>query len=181
MTGYTAFLRGINVGGHKKIKMKDLRQMLSELGLINVQTILASGNACFEADDSDINRLAGRIEDAINQAFGFDVDVTLRTYSDIQDIIRRDPFKDIEVDENARLYVTFFDEELTSPLKLPWQSPEQDFRILGRTGQEVFSVVHLTPGTRSVDLMAFIEKEFGHNCTTRNWKTVNKIAAFAET
>lgn len=180
MTGYVAFLRGINVGGNKRIRMKDLRQMLSGLGLQNVQTVLASGNAYFEADDSDMKGLTEKIEDAINRTFGFGVDVTLRTNSDIQNIIHRNPFKDVEVDENVRLYVTFFDNKLTSALELPWESPEQDFRILDRTEREVFSVLHLTPGSRTVDSMAFIEKEFGVSCTTRNWNTVNKVVAFGK-
>ena len=48
MTQYCAFLRGINVGG-LKIAMADLRQLMEELGLADVRTVLATGNAVFGA------------------------------------------------------------------------------------------------------------------------------------
>lgn len=180
MINYTAFLRGINVGGHKKIKMADLRQMLSSLGFNNVKTLLASGNAVFEAEEPDTTVLTNAIEEKIGQTFGFEVNVMLRTIPEIEEIIRLQPFKDIEVDKNIRLYVSFFGKKLTSTLELPWESPDKDFRILQKTATEVFSVLRLSSNTRSVDSMAFIEKEFGKNGTTRNWNTVNKIAALQQ-
>jgi len=45
---YVAFLRGINVGGHHKVPMADLRKELEKLGFENVMTLLNSGNIIFE-------------------------------------------------------------------------------------------------------------------------------------
>ena len=50
MTVYIAFLRGINVGGHKLIKMSDLKQLLETMGLTKVQTYIQSGNVLFESE-----------------------------------------------------------------------------------------------------------------------------------
>lgn len=52
MTIYIALLRGINVGGHNKIKMADLRKMLEHMGLARVQTYIQSGNVLFESAES---------------------------------------------------------------------------------------------------------------------------------
>lgn len=49
MTIYIALLRGINVGGHNKLKMADLRKMLESMGLTRVQTYIQSGNVLFES------------------------------------------------------------------------------------------------------------------------------------
>ncbi len=44
---YAALLRGINVGGRKKVPMAALRAMLADLGYADVVTHLQSGNAAF--------------------------------------------------------------------------------------------------------------------------------------
>ena len=61
-----ALIRGINVGGHKKIKMADLRQLFTSLGLRQVRTVLQSGNAVFAADESDLPRLQKQLEAAMH-------------------------------------------------------------------------------------------------------------------
>ena len=48
-----AFLRGINVGGHKKIKMADLRLLLEGLGYKEVMTYIQSGNVIFNSLEED--------------------------------------------------------------------------------------------------------------------------------
>jgi len=63
MTTYIALLRGINVGGHKRVAMSDLRDLLAGLGLANPRSLLQSGNLVFESDrkaPSEIETLLGR-------------------------------------------------------------------------------------------------------------------------
>lgn len=59
---YVAFLRGINMIGHKVVPMAVLTKLFGSLGLENVQTHAATGNVLFESDESDPNELATRIE-----------------------------------------------------------------------------------------------------------------------
>ena len=63
----------------------------------------------------------------------------------------------------------------TSTLSLPHQSMDGSYRILSRTDREVFSVLTLTEGARSVDAMTILEKEYGKAVTTRNWNTLLKL------
>ena len=67
---YAAFLRAINVGGTKVIKMEDLRRMFEALGFTNVATYIQSGNVIFEAAQAD--GLRAQIESQIQQTFGFE-------------------------------------------------------------------------------------------------------------
>ena len=80
---WIALLRGINVGGHKKIKMADLRQLFDSLGLRDTRTVLQSGNAVFHAPETESARLKTLLENGIRDAFGVDVKVMLRTVGGI--------------------------------------------------------------------------------------------------
>ncbi len=175
MIKYVAFLRGINVGGNKKVPMEDLRKMLSSLDCTNIKTLLNSGNAIFESAETNTEDLTQKIEEVFVKQFGFESKILLRKMSEIEELIKLDPFKKITIDENVRLYVSFLDKELQSTLKLPYESADKSLLILQKTKREVFSVVFLSPTARTTDAMAFIEKKFGKAITTRNWNTVEKI------
>ena len=92
MTVVISMLRGVNVGGHNKIKMDALRDLYESLGLRDAQTYVQSGNVVFRTDAKDLAALAKRIEDAIERKFGFRPGVILRTTSDLRDVIARNPF-----------------------------------------------------------------------------------------
>ena len=102
MSKYVAFLRGINVGGHKLIKMAELARLFTSFGLKNVRTYIASGNVLFETAEG-ADTVGGRIEEGLKRALGYGVKVMLRTISEIEDIINLDPFCTVEASENVRL------------------------------------------------------------------------------
>ena len=171
MAEYVAFLRGINVGGNNKIDMDELRQAFMSWGFAGVKTVLASGNVIFETQKAK-DGLAQIIEQKISESFGIDVSVILRTVDDIKALAEADPFKNIRVTPQTRLYVTFLADKPKS--KTP-ESQDKDFRILHVSDAEVFSVLTLLPDRRTVDLMKILEIEFGKKITTRNWNTVCRI------
>ncbi len=78
MTSRIALLRGINVGGNRKLPMADLRALAAEMGLANARTYVASGNLVFDSEDSPA-ALEKKLEAAIEGRFGFAVDVIVRT------------------------------------------------------------------------------------------------------
>lgn len=177
MTSYAAFLRGINVGGNKKISMSPLRQALETLGFQNVKTLLASGNVLFEARVTDTRTLTQRIEEKVRQVFGHDVCVILRTRYAIQQLLEANPFKKIKVTPQTRLFVTFLPGQPQSNLKIPYQSPDKSFQIIRIVGSDVCSVLTLGPQwARNLRQMDILEQEFGKKITTRTWNTVRKCA-----
>lgn len=167
---YVALFRGINVGGHKKAPMAELRKVLESIGYESVTTILNSGNVVFEAKKSPEKDLVKAIESAFQKKFGFESKTMIRSMSEIEALIELNPFKNVEVNEDVRLYVTFLREK-----PLPYKSSQGDFEILHKTERELFSVLTVK-SARSVDSMAFLEKQFGKDITTRNWNTIEKIA-----
>lgn len=149
--------------------------MFEELGFANVKTILNSGNVVFDAPDTETRTLAKKIKETLDLTFGFAIDIMVRSGNDIQTLVVSDPFKTIQVTPLTRIYVTFLSEAPRTTLKIPYISPEKDFRILRVTATDVCSVLTLSPKRGTSELMVIIEKEFGKKVTTRSWNTIMRI------
>lgn len=175
MPRVVALLRGINVGGNKKVPMAVLKKTLEKLGYENVVTLLASGNVSFDSPEAAGPKLVAKLEEALEKTFTFTIPVILRSAEALAALAKSEPFKGIKVDENTRLYITFLTEKPKS--KTPPKSDDASFRILKVTDGEVVSVLQLDPEHRTVDAMAIIEKTYGKKVTTRNWNTVLKLLA----
>ncbi len=174
---YVAFHRGINIGGHKKVPMAELRELYESLEFENVKTILNSGNVVFGAVKKTELSIVKEIEDAFQKKFGFESRTMIRAMTNLKKLVDTDPFRSVSVDKDVRLYVTFLREKQRSHLKLPYRAPGSDLLILQITDREVCSALTLKT-SRSVDAMAFLEKEFGKDVTTRSWNTILKIVSF---
>ena len=105
-----SMLRGVNFGGHNKIKMDALRALCESLKLRDAQTYVQSGNAILRTDERDIARLAKRIEDGIEKKFGFRPDVILRTAEEMREVIARNPFAKRRGIEPSKLWLVKFSE-----------------------------------------------------------------------
>src|SRR5262249_52815651 len=92
MPAYIAMLRGINVSGHKILKMEQLRASFEVMSFRNVKTYVQSGNVIFETGNDSLATLTGRIEKRILSDFGFPVPVLFKTSQDLERIVRDNPF-----------------------------------------------------------------------------------------
>jgi uncharacterized protein (DUF1697 family) len=174
MPEYVVFLRGINVGGNKPMKMDALRRELDSAGFENVRTVLTSGNVLFEAEGSDRPAILKQVKDRLKTAFGREVSVILRSAREIADLVDADPFQPVKITPETRLYVTFLTGKSPGSLKAPFETPE-GAKVLRVTRGEICAAIELSPGAGTPELMKFIEKEFGRDVTTRNWNTILKI------
>jgi uncharacterized protein (DUF1697 family) len=93
MSGYAAFLRGINVGTAHRVGSAELRACFEELGLRDVSTFRTSGNVVFDAGRETEKKLSARIEEGLDAALGYPVAVFLRTGSELRAIAAHDPFR----------------------------------------------------------------------------------------
>jgi uncharacterized protein (DUF1697 family) len=101
----------------------------------------------------------------------------VRSQKDIQDMVSENPFQNSNVTPETRLYVTFLSDTSRSSLKIPYESPEKNFKILQVSNNAIFSILLLSEKYNTTDAMKVLEKEFGKNVTTRNWNTVVKLTA----
>lgn len=100
---YIALLRGINVGGHHKVPMAELRSLLERLGFENVSTLLNSGNVVFQTTENEGSKLEKLLVQKIGQEFGFEVPVMVRRREEIEELMSKKPFKAIETHKDIRL------------------------------------------------------------------------------
>ena len=71
---FVVLLRGINVGGHNKIPMKELRALCEGLGWTDVQSYIQSGNLLVTTDAAK-ESLQEELEQAIERRFGISIPV----------------------------------------------------------------------------------------------------------
>jgi uncharacterized protein (DUF1697 family) len=88
---YVALLRGINVGGKNRVGMPRLKAVFEQLGFTNIKTYINSGNIIFSTDKHEVHQLAGVIEPAIEQEFGFYVPVVVRDAKNIRQLTQKIP------------------------------------------------------------------------------------------
>lgn len=172
---YVALLRGINVGGHHKVPMAELRKEMEKLGYKKIITLLNSGNVIFEAYDENIEELEETISKHLEKVFGFPVPVLIRKSEEIIHLVKNNPFKNIEVTKNTRLYISFLKQTPETRLDLPWISDDNSYKILEIRDRTICSVLDLS-ATKTPKGMDALEKLFGKDITTRNWNTINRIA-----
>lgn len=176
MTIYIALLRGINVGGHKVIKMADLKQMFESIGLKQVKTYIQSGNIVFESE-KDIGFLNKRIQSEIKNVFDFDVPVMLRTRDEFINMIKRCPYEVDSLLEGESIQVAFLANELSEKEKdqLLMQKNETEDCFI----HEKIVYLFFKNSIRNSKLMSQFQKLLTP-ATVRNWRTVNKLKAIVE-
>ena len=170
---YAALLRGIRPS-NPNMRNEKLRGVFEKLGFENVQTVISSGNVLFESPSKDVKALEASIEEAIQGRLGFASTTIIRSHQQLKRFVGSNPFEGVEDTPTSRLNVTFLKTRRKTNLRFPYRAEEKGYSVLGMQGREVCSVVDLTGGT-TPDLMAWLEKQFGKEITTRTWKTVGKI------
>lgn len=174
-TTYAALLRGINVGGSRKVPMADLRTLLTGLGHSGVRTYLQSGQAVFTADHGDEDSLAAELASAIEKQFGFAVDVIVRDHAYLRAVADNCPYPAAEL-EPKQLHVTYFSApveadrfaEIDQPAYLP-----EEFR-LGDRALYLYAPNGLGR-SKLAEILSRPRLNRGLIATSRNWNTVVKL------
>ena len=168
MQTYIILLRGINVGGHKKIKMADLKSLLEKAGYLTVRTYIQSGNIVLQWSGVDETQLAADISALIKKEYEFEVPVMAIPSKEWAEIISNQPFDNEDI---SKLYLTLLSD---SPTKETIDSinpddflPLEFFKIIGRS-----VYLHCPNGYGKSKLTNdFWERKLKLSATTRNWRT----------
>jgi uncharacterized protein (DUF1697 family) len=179
VTSVISMLRGVNVGGNNMIKMDALRALYASLGLRDPQSYIQSGNVVFRTDRKEIAPIAKKIEDAIEDQFGFRPSVALRTTAELREVIAKNPFAKRSGIEPGKLLVSFLmsdpaaaDRELVRKMKF---DPEEVY--LG--SRHLY--IYFTIGQAKTKLNTkMIEKTLKTTGTGRNWNSILKLLEMAE-
>ncbi|MFP5347661.1 MAG: DUF1697 domain-containing protein [Actinomycetes bacterium] len=183
MTTYVALLRGINVGGHNKVAMADLRRVVESLGHTNVATYVNSGNVVLDTDLDDARlddgaALASQLEAAIERELDATPRVVVRSDAELGEVVRANPYAD-EPDPK-KVHVVFLPEP---PDEAALRAAKDRARELASKGSaERLEIVgrdvylHTPAGLGRSELAGRVERWVGAG-TARNWSTVTRLHA----
>lgn len=169
-----ALLRGVNVGGNRKVPMADLCAAAAHAGLSEVRSYIQSGNLVFDAGELAPEQVAGLLEDCIKKRFGFPVDLVVRTSAQWAVYAKGSPFPGAAKDRPALLQLGL------SKLPLHQDAAERvrERAVFGEkikvVGDALWIDFALSVGKSKIT-PAVLDKAAGSPVTMRNWNTVLKL------
>lgn len=171
---YIAFLRGINVGGHRIIKMEDLKEMFSMMDLEDVRTYIQSGNVLFSSSKRSAEKLSTFIAGALEKRLGYSVGVLCLKEKELTEAIDACPFDEAEKPVKRMVYLSFLD-KVPQPGNIKelmeFANQQEEYNLQGK----VLYSRCIKDGSKLNFSNNFIERKLDVLATTRNWNSVNKI------
>ncbi len=175
--------KGINVGGHNRVPMAELRPKLAEAGYTDPVTILQSGNIIVTADQPDdapgptsvAAAVAASVQQLLADEFDVHVPCVARTAAEIEAILERNPLRHL-ADDGSRYLVNFLSDEPSPVAVRELTEADHTPEVLHVEGSEAY--VWAPDGIKALRLTyAHLERHFGVTATARNWNTLERIAA----
>jgi uncharacterized protein (DUF1697 family) len=177
MPTHLALLRGVNVSGHRKVPMAELRELCAELGFAQVRTHIQSGNVVFEAAGGS-TVIGSRLEEALERRFGFSVDVVIRSRRQWSHYLETNPFRAAARKDPGHVL-------LGLGKRRPRAGTAEALLERAAAGERVEAAgdalwFHYPKGIgRSKLAPALIDRLAGTPVTARNWRTVLALAELA--
>ncbi len=173
-----AMLRGVNVGGHHKIKMEVLRELCHSAKFECAQTYLQSGNVIFRARGRNLAEISEVLERSIEKRLGFRPAVVVRSIPELRAVIAHNPFGGRAGVEPSKLAVTFLGAAVNAAAGralLEMEIAPEELRVHGR---ELY--IYFPNGQARTKLSwPRVEKIVGPAFTSRNWNTVTNLLELA--
>ncbi|MBC7642127.1 MAG: DUF1697 domain-containing protein [Flavobacterium sp.] len=179
MQTHLALLRGINVSGHRMIKMEALKSALEKIGFQNVQTYIQSGNIFIDIVEENPAKVGFIIKQEIQKTFGHDVPVVVIAQKDLELCLKNNPFLKIQDVDCKKLYVAFISTVLKSEhlndLKISNFKPDE--AVID--GSRIYIKYEVGVVKTKLD-QNYIEKKLNVIATIRNWNSVNQLLKIFE-
>jgi uncharacterized protein (DUF1697 family) len=179
MTTYLALLRAVNLPGHKRVAMADLRDLLVQLGFADARSLLQSGNLVFRSDRRPGAHLERLLETETGKRLAVATDFFVRTAEEWQTVVARNPFRVEAQRDPGHLVVMFLKDAPDASDVKALQGAITGREVVRAVGKQAY-IVYPDGIGRSRLTNALIEKKLGTRGTGRNWNTVLKLGALAE-
>jgi uncharacterized protein (DUF1697 family) len=176
---HIALLRAVNLPGHNKIGMADLKAFVIGLGFTDAQTLLQSGNIVFSGGTKTTTSLEETLERAAAKQLGLETDFIVRTAKEWQAIIDANPFPREAKDDPSHLLAVILKAEVSAANVTALQKAIVGREVVRAKGRCLYVVFPDGIG-RSKLTTAMTEKKLGTRGTARNWNTVLKLGLLTE-
>jgi len=174
MQTYIALLRGINVGGRKKIRMADLKLLLEALGYENIITYIQSGNVVFKSNEANVHMLENQIEEAILKSYDFDVKVLVKNRLYLEKIVDQNPYTDSKDLGENKIYFVLLKEIPEIDLVSNLQNMKFENEQFIISNECIYLRCGLGAG-KAKCTNNFIENKLKISATSRNYRTMQKL------
>ncbi|HTK78039.1 MAG TPA: DUF1697 domain-containing protein [Gemmataceae bacterium] len=174
-----ALLRGINVGGHNKVAMSDLRELCEGLGLADVKTVLQSGNLVFHCDRQDDATLESLLEAETAKRLGVSADYIVRGGDELARVVARNPFPKEAKNDPSHLLVMFLKAAPRAHVVETLRAGIKGRETIATDGKQLY-IVYPDGIGRSKLTGTLIERILETKGTARNWNTILKLLALCE-
>jgi uncharacterized protein (DUF1697 family) len=176
MTVHIALLRAVNVAGRNPVVMAELRNLLTELGFVGVQSLLQTGNLIFRSKAPTGADLEEFLEAEALKRHQLRTDFFVRREEEWKRMIANNPFRDEARRDASHLVVMLLKQvpaaNAVETLRTSITGPER----VSVDGNQAYLVYPAGIG-RSRLTNAFVERKLGTRGTSRNWNTVLKLEA----
>jgi uncharacterized protein (DUF1697 family) len=172
---YAAMIRGVGPE-NPNMRGEKLKMAFESVGLANVRPVITSGNVVFDSQMTDTMQLEKMIEEAFPRLLDFERAVFIRSQIELQALVDADPCPGVIQGPEHYITVTFLKDQPKSDPDLPCKPDGRAFEVLALYDRAVAATLDQTV-EKTPNLMAWMERQYGRNITTRTWKTVNRLLA----
>ena len=176
MFRFIAFLRAINVGGGRTVKMQSLCQVFDSLGFSKVATFIASGNVVFETTTKKTKMLERKIERALKGALGYEVRTFVRGEAELAKIANYRPFAESKFDQSWHSNIIFLADNLSEKVKQKVNALGTSTDAFDELGQEIYWRRRRKQNEASFASVP-LEKILGQAFTVRGANTIKRIVS----
>lgn len=175
MQTYIVLLKGINVGGHKKLPMAELRELLTKTGFFNVRTYIQSGNVILQSSQGNRRDIEDKIQCVLLKHFGFEVSVLAKKKEDLQRIFMHSPFSKEE--KKASYFIMLHDTPDADLVQLASEKlyEGEEYKII-KDCIYYFSAKGFGQAKFNVN---FFERKLKTFATSRNYNTMLKLLSLS--
>ena len=170
---HVAFLRG--VGGPRPTPGDELRRCFAAAGYDRITPVIATGNVVFGLGRKRKVPPAEALAAMLEVHFGYPLPVVLRSGVEVAAMLADDPFRGLDAARLTR-FVAMLADDAPPADALPYPAPDAGYLLAGRHHRDIFIAID-RDRIRTVDVMAVLDRTFRKRVTTRNWNTMEKIAA----
>ena len=176
-TTQIALLRAINLAGHNRVAMADLRGLMTDLGLQDPRTLLQSGNVVYSAR-TPAEKVERQLETEAKVRLSLDIDFVVRTAVEWRALVEANPFPKEAKTDPGHLLVMCLKGVPTAAAVKALRSAIKDREQVQGVGRALY-ITYPDGIGRSRLTSTLIERALSIRGTARNWNTVLKIAALA--
>lgn len=169
------WLRSVNVGGHNRLPMAELRALVTELGGADVRTFIQSGNVVCTLDPRPVEPFRVALADAVEARFGFSCPVVARAAPALREALAHDPFPEVPDKRWALAFLGAAPDPARAAVLERWLGRDERLSL---RGTDLY--LHLPAGVGGTQLTSDrLDRALGTVATLRNRATVRAVAELA--